>query len=84
MKEISKQKKCKFFLATGKNDEEQKIYESIYEFNHTGELPGYLSIARYHKDLDAVVVQFVNTSGGTSWSKMEIVYNRIIGILKEN
>ena len=66
------------------NDEEQKIYESIYEFNHTGELPGYLSIARYHKDLDAVVVQFVNTSGGTSWSKMEIVYNRIIGILKEN
>ena len=29
MKEISKQKKCKFFLATGKNDEEQKILNEI-------------------------------------------------------
>ncbi len=29
MKEISKKKKCKFFLATGKNDEEQKILNEI-------------------------------------------------------
>jgi len=29
MKEISMQKKCKFFLATGKNDEEQKILNEI-------------------------------------------------------
>ena len=29
MKEISRQKKCKFFLATGKNDEEQKILNEI-------------------------------------------------------
>ena len=29
MKEISEQKKCKFFLATGKNDEEQKILNEI-------------------------------------------------------
>ena len=29
MKEISKQKKCKFFLATGKNNEEQKILNEI-------------------------------------------------------
>ena len=29
MKEISKQKKCKFFLATGKNHEEQKILNEI-------------------------------------------------------
>ena len=29
MKKISKQKKCKFFLATGKNDEEQKILNEI-------------------------------------------------------
>ena len=32
MKEISKQKKCKFFLATGKNDEEQKI---LYEIKNS-------------------------------------------------
>ncbi|WP_440656044.1 glycosyltransferase family 9 protein [Candidatus Pelagibacter sp. HIMB1509] len=33
MKEISKQKKCKFFLATGKNDEEQKILNEIKNSN---------------------------------------------------
>ena len=62
---------------------EQSIYSSIYEYNHTGLLPGYSSIARYHKDIDAVVIQFVNTAGGNTWSITEIVYNRIIRILHE-
>lgn len=67
------------------NDEEQVIYSSVYNYEHTGELPGYQSIARYHKDIDAVVIQFINTSGGNSWSKAESVYRRIIRILeKEN
>lgn len=66
------------------NDDEQTIYSSIYEFEHTGDLPGYLSIARYHEDLDAVVIQFINTSGGRSWSKAESVYRRIIRILEKN
>lgn len=72
-------------LNTGSllNEDEQSIYSSIYEYNHTGLLPGYSSIARYHKDIDAVVIQFVNTAGGNSWSMTEIVYNRIIGILNE-
>jgi hypothetical protein len=60
------------------NDEEQAIYSSIYESGHTGLLPGYQSIARYHQELDAVVVQFVNTSGGNMWTISEIIYNRII------
>jgi CubicO group peptidase (beta-lactamase class C family) len=64
------------------NDNEQAIYSSIYVYEHTGLLPGYSSIARYHKDIDAVVVQFVNTSGGYTWNVSEIVYNRIIKILK--
>ena len=64
------------------NDNEQTIYSSIYEYEHTGLLPGYSSIARYHKDIDAVVVQFVNTSGGYTWNLSEIVYNRIIKILR--
>jgi D-alanyl-D-alanine carboxypeptidase len=64
------------------NNEEQAIYTSLYEFGHTGLLPGYQSIARYHKDIDAVVVQFVNTNGGNAWSISEIIYNRIIKILK--
>lgn len=38
-------------------------------------------LARYHKDIDAVVIQFVNTSGGNSWMVSEIVYDRIVEIL---
>jgi D-alanyl-D-alanine carboxypeptidase len=48
------------------NKDEQAIYSSIYKYEHTGLLPGYQSIARYHKDIDAVVIQFVNTSGGNA------------------
>jgi hypothetical protein len=47
-----------------------------------GLLPGYQSIARYHKDIDAVIIQFMNTSGGYSWSISKIVYNRSVKILK--
>ncbi len=64
------------------NEDEQAIYTSIYKYEHTGLLPGYQSIARYHKNLDAVVVQFVNTSGGNMWTLSEIMYKRIIKILK--
>ena len=63
------------------NDDEQVIYSSIYVYEHTGLLPGYSSIVRYHKDIDTVVVQFVNTSGENSWMVSEIAYNRIIRIL---
>ncbi len=65
------------------NDNEQAIYSSIYEYEHTGLLPGYSSIARYHKNIDAVVVQFVNTSGGYSWNLSEIVYKRIMQLVKK-
>ena len=61
---------------------EQAIYSSIYEYNHSGLLPGYASIARYHKDIDTVIIQFVNTSGGFTWNLSEIVYNRIVKIVK--
>ncbi len=65
------------------NEDEQTIYSSIYEYEHTGLLPGYESIARYHKDIDTVVIQFVNTSGGYSWNISEIVYGRIVKILRK-
>lgn len=64
------------------NDEEQAIYSSIYVYEHTGLLPGYSSIARYHKDIDTIVIQFVNTSGGKTWSIVSMVYKRIIKILR--
>ncbi len=62
---------------------EQEIYSSIYEYGHTGLIPGYQSIAKYHQEIDAVVIQFVNTTNfdGYTWNLSEIVYNRIIRIL---
>ncbi|MDF2157302.1 serine hydrolase domain-containing protein [Algoriphagus sp. CAU 1675] len=65
------------------NDDEQAIYSSIYDYGHTGLVPGYSSIARYHADIDAVVIQFVNTSGGDTWTISEMIYNRIVKILKK-
>lgn len=66
------------------DEEEQEIYASLYEYNHTGLIPGYQSIAKFHKDIDTVVIQLVNTTNfdGYTWSLGEIVYNRIVKILR--
>ncbi|HOY22444.1 MAG TPA: serine hydrolase domain-containing protein [Cellvibrio sp.] len=64
--------------------DEQTIYSSIYVSEHTGLLPGYSSIARYYSDIDTVVIQFVNTSGGNSWMITEIIYKRIVKILRKH
>ena len=67
-------------------DGEQEIYSSLYEYGHTGLIPGYQSIARYHQDIDTVVIQFVNTTNfdGYNWNLSLIVYNRIVKILRKN
>ena len=63
--------------------EEQAIYASVYEYEHTGWVTGYTSIVRYHPDIDAVVVQLVNTSyDGLFWIELERVYGRIVEILE--
>lgn len=64
---------------------EKEIYSSIYVYNHTGLIPGYQTIAKYHPDIDAVVIQFVNTTNfsGYTWNMSEIVYGRVIKILKK-
>jgi CubicO group peptidase (beta-lactamase class C family) len=63
---------------------EQEIYSSIYVYEHGGLVPGYQSLAEYHKDIDTVVVQFVNTTDfeGYEWNLSEIVINRIVKILR--
>jgi D-alanyl-D-alanine carboxypeptidase len=63
---------------------EQEIYSSIYEYKHTGLLPGYQSIAKYHKDIDTVVIQFNNTTNfdGYDWNLAEIIYHRIVKIVR--
>ncbi len=63
---------------------EQEIYSAIYVYEHTGLLPGYQSIAKYHKDIDTVVIQFNNTTNfsGYEWNLAGIVYNRIVKIVR--
>ena len=67
-----------------KDKKEQEIYSSIYEYEHTGLIPGYQTIAKYHNDVDAVVIQFTNTVDfeGYNWNLSEIEYNRILKILR--
>ncbi|MFD2823369.1 serine hydrolase domain-containing protein [Lacinutrix iliipiscaria] len=63
---------------------EQEIYSSIYVYEHGGLVPGYQSLAEYHKDIDTVVIQFMNTTNfeGYNWNLSEIIMNRIVKILK--
>jgi len=66
------------------NEGEKEIYSSIYEYEHGGLVPGYQSLAKYNKDMDAVIVQFINTTdfNGYEWNLSEITINRIIKIIK--
>jgi len=64
------------------NDEEQAVYSSIYKYEHTGWVPGYQSIARYDKDTDTIVVQFVSSTGGDTEMLTPIVFHRIVRILR--
>ncbi|WP_075352271.1 serine hydrolase domain-containing protein [Algoriphagus marinus] len=66
------------------NEGEQEIYSSIYEYEHTGLLPGYQSIAKYHKDIDTIVIQFNNTTNfnGYEWNLAEIFNSRILKIIR--
>jgi CubicO group peptidase (beta-lactamase class C family) len=65
---------------------EQETYSSIYVYEHGGLVPGYQSLAEYHKDIDTVVVQFINTTNfdGYDWNLSEILINRIVKILRNN
>jgi CubicO group peptidase (beta-lactamase class C family) len=67
------------------NEGEQEIYSSVYVYEHTGLLVGYQSIAKYHKDMDMVVIQFNNTSNfdGYDWNLAEIIYGRIVKIVRK-
>jgi CubicO group peptidase (beta-lactamase class C family) len=63
---------------------EQEIYASVYEYEHSGWVPGYQSFAKYYKELDAVVVAFYSTTDPKllNWNLSEIINNRIAKILK--
>ena len=63
---------------------EKEIYASLYEYEHSGWVRGYQSFAKYHKDLDAVIVEFYNTTDSKlyNWNISEIVNNRIEKIVR--
>ncbi|GAL72422.1 D-alanyl-D-alanine carboxypeptidase [Jejuia pallidilutea] len=64
------------------NEGEQDIYPYVYD--HGGLVIGYQSLAEYHKDIDTVIVQFINTTdfNGYEWNLSEIIINRIVKILR--
>ncbi|MGB0838466.1 MAG: serine hydrolase domain-containing protein [Flavobacteriaceae bacterium] len=64
----------------------QEIYESIYELEHGGWVPGYQSFVAYHKDIDAIIVAFYSTTDSElyNWNLSEIINSRIYKILKKN
>ncbi len=64
---------------------EQEIYASVYEYEHSGWVPGYQSFASYHQDIDAVVVAFYSTTDPDlyNWNLSEIINQRIVNILKK-
>ena len=63
--------------------DEQTIYSSIYAYEHKGWVLGYQSIARYHPDIDTVVIQFVNTVSDDTELTTAVIYKRIVRILRK-
>ncbi|MCH4891423.1 beta-lactamase family protein [Acidaminobacter sp. JC074] len=62
--------------------DEQVIYDSLYEYGHKGWVLGYQSIAYYHSDIDAVVIQFVNTVSDETELTTQVIYDRIVKIIR--
>ena len=77
----------KFVRALGDgtllNEGEQVIYASVYEYEHTGWLPGYQSVAGYHNNFDGAVVQMISTTGEDSELVALVLYDRIVRILSK-
>ena len=66
------------------NEGEAALYPYVYD--HGGLVIGYQSLAEYHEDIDAVVVQMINTTdfNGYEWNLSEIILGRIVRIQRNN
>jgi hypothetical protein len=62
---------------------EKTVYASVYWFNHSGWLPGYQSVAHYYNDIDTVLIQFINTTGGNSENIASSSYEQIVNLLSQ-
>ncbi len=67
-------------LATGDllAPSERQTYESLFDFGHSGWLPGFQSNARYLSGMDTVLVQLVNETGGDSETVAREVYDSLV------
>ncbi|MEO0424236.1 MAG: serine hydrolase domain-containing protein [Pseudomonadota bacterium] len=71
-------------LATGTllSDAQRDLYLDLFaNVGHSGWLPGYQSIAYYFEDIDTVVVQFVNNTGGTSEASSQDLFDSVVDSL---
>jgi hypothetical protein len=57
------------------------VYASLYKYEHTGWVLGYLSIARYHAYKDTVLIKFTNTTGDDRVLLTQIIHARILSLL---
>lgn len=64
------------------NAAERSLYVGMFDFGHSGWLPGYQSQAYYHADIDTVVVQFVNNTGSGSEALAGEVYSSLLQYLR--
>ncbi|WP_211183383.1 hypothetical protein [Thalassotalea sp. Y01] len=64
---------------------EREIYSGLYEYEHTGWVPGYQSFAIYHQDQDTVVILFYSTTDSEllNWNLSQIINNRILKIFNK-
>ncbi len=62
---------------------EQQIYSTLYEYEHSGWVPGYQSFAEYNKENDMVMITFYSTTDSDLilWNLAEIINNRFEKIL---
>ncbi|MGI5310536.1 serine hydrolase domain-containing protein [Rheinheimera sp. WS51] len=62
------------------SEDEKQIYSSLYQYQHSGLIPGYQSLAHYDRDSDTVIVLFANTtdfSDDSHWAIFELMLGRI-------
>ena len=72
-------------LATGQllSDEERALYRGLYWFEHSGWVPGFQSRTAWVEDLDAVVVLFINNTGGGSEDVLSTTFDNLVLVTRE-
>jgi CubicO group peptidase (beta-lactamase class C family) len=62
------------------SEDEKQIYSFLYQYQHSGLIPGYQSLAQYDRGSDTVIVLFTNTtdfSDDSHWAVFELMLSRI-------